>query len=191
MPFLSAKAKRRKNAIGYAEKHGVSAACALFKISKTQFYYWKLRFKKLGPSGLENERWKPRTHPMSTPKKVFCSIIRQRRSDPTKGAETVAKKIESFLGHAVSATTIRKIWHDEGLMEPAQLTRQVLDYYRTKLLIPVHVRKFLASKSPKRLRQLDRHIEKRQRRYRLKKTKGRVILPSTIASPTADLRIFR
>ncbi len=69
-------ARRRRSLLELAEELGnVTEACRKYGISRTQFYKYKRRYEEEGLEGLLNRPPVPKSHPMTTPKRVQEKIV--------------------------------------------------------------------------------------------------------------------
>src|ERR1044072_6221299 len=56
----------------------VSLTCRFFGISRSKFYFWRTRYRKLGAQGLREYRRSPRVSPHRIPPQLEALILRLR-----------------------------------------------------------------------------------------------------------------
>jgi transposase len=108
-------AHRRLAVLELAQRLGnVAEACRRGGVDRTSSYDGKRRFQTRGLDGLKDLPPIAKSHPMTTPPAVAARIEGLALEHPAYGCN----RIEAMLaleGRRVSAITVQKILHDEGL----------------------------------------------------------------------------
>lgn len=111
-----------------------------FSVSRQWVHTLLTRYRLHGPDGLEPRSRAPHTRPSTTTQPVRQEILRLRRTLTTDGADagplTIAWHLERAGLHAPSSSTIRRILHAEGLIDPAPTTRPRSSYRRFQAELP-------------------------------------------------------
>jgi len=113
------------------ELYPFSDLCERYNISRKTGYKWIKRFEQLGLDGLNDASRKPHHSPEQTPYPVRQAILELRQ----RGRMILGpKKIQVLLKQRFpsetppSKTTIYKILHSEGLVNPRRRRRRVAPF---------------------------------------------------------------
>lgn len=98
---------------------GVSATeiAALFGVSAAAVHKWLSRFRRGGVKALTGGRRgpSPRTRAADSRREGVVAVKRQQ---PAFGTRRIADELRRFEGVGVSEATVRRILHEEGLLQP-------------------------------------------------------------------------
>lgn len=124
IPVLSKAARTRHKWFQYWESHNhnVSLTCRYFGISRQTFYYWKPRYERQGPRGLEDRSCRPRRVRQRTWNLVVIARVKALREQyPRWGKDKLAVLLWRE-GIACSVSMVGRILshlkHTRQLVEP-------------------------------------------------------------------------
>jgi transposase InsO family protein len=100
----------------------VSTLAESFGISPTTLTDWVSRYRRFGEDGVmgvmltreARERDKERKHPMDPRRDAVVAV---RKEHPEQGTRRIRDVLERFEGMGISETTVRRILHEEGLLQ--------------------------------------------------------------------------
>jgi transposase InsO family protein len=87
-----------------------------FGISRFTLMDWAQQYRRLGVSGLEY-RGRKRGGPRRSADPRREAVVRARREHPEQGTRRIRDVVERYQGLGISETTVRRILHEEGLLE--------------------------------------------------------------------------
>lgn len=118
----------------------VTAAAAEYRISRRHLHRLLARYRERGLDGLEPRSRRPKTVPIATPEKVRARVIELRArltaDGLDAGPETIRWHLEEDGLRAPSTSTIRRILHHAGLIEPEPKKRPRSSYVRFEMAQP-------------------------------------------------------
>jgi transposase InsO family protein len=118
----------------------VTAAAAEYGISRRHLHRLLARYREGGLKAVEPRSRRPKTTPIATSERVRERVIELRRSLTADGLDagpvTIAWHLESEGLPALSTSTIRRILHQAGLIEPAPRKRPRSSYLRFEMAQP-------------------------------------------------------
>jgi transposase len=118
----------------------VTAAAAEYGYSRRQLFRLLARYRDAGLEGLEPRSTAPKTHPGQTPDHVRVRVIALRRELVADGADAGPETIRWYLQQeglrVLSTSTIRRILHSAGLIDPAPRKRPRSSYLRFQAAQP-------------------------------------------------------
>jgi transposase InsO family protein len=88
--------------------HNVSLTCRFFGISRSKFYFWMTRYRKLGAQGLREYRRGPRVSPQRIPPQLEALILRLRE-ERQYGVKRLSMFLARYHQVYVSPPTIYRV----------------------------------------------------------------------------------
>jgi transposase InsO family protein len=98
------------------EKTPQSEVARIYGISAAAIYKWLKAFKRAGEGGLTPAKRGP-GRPPSVPDARRIAVVEAKQQHPELGTQKIADLLRRFEGLGVSESTVRRILHEEGLME--------------------------------------------------------------------------
>lgn len=156
---ISPEAKRRLKWLDWYQTHGRNArlTCRHFGISPDTFYRWKKRYKPRCLKTLEALSTKPKTFRRSTiPQPTVNLVVKLRREDMGFSKYKLARILQRDYQIILSPSSIARILKDKGLIQEANLARDIKKRKRINYVIPrIRASKQLRYKRPGYLVQID------------------------------------
>lgn len=128
----------------YKKSKNVTAVCCKFGISRSVFYYWKIRIdlkssgKGKGISKIQrlvSYSRKPKTNPKKYSPEVIKLIIKLRKRT-RRGAENIWFELRDRYAICVSVTGIYKVLKREGLIKERRYKRKAYNSYVAPKYLP-------------------------------------------------------
>ena len=101
----------------WQETGNVTQACAVARVGRRTFYYWKPRFDELGFDGLESFASTAPQQPHQTDEAIVGQVVALRQANPSWGKRRIADELAKAnnWNSVLSPNTVRRILEDASL----------------------------------------------------------------------------
>ena len=122
MPWKTSSPMEKKHQFVLLAESGeftITELCERFGISRKSGHKWLKRFRREGPSGLEDRSRAPKTNPGKTPDKIERVILAERRRYPTWGPKKLRERLRVKHGieHPPAISTVGEILKRHGMVQ--------------------------------------------------------------------------
>jgi transposase InsO family protein len=107
--------KIRRDAVLFANKHGVRVAARHYGFSPGAICAWKKQAATIGLHPIPTESSRPHSHPQALPDSVTDAIV-SIRLEHNRSAEVVHKRIQEEKGITVSLSSVKRTLDRRGLL---------------------------------------------------------------------------
>ena len=107
--------KVRRDAVLFANKHGVRYAARRYGVSPGTISKWKQKAKQIGLHPIPTASSRPRSHPSELPDSITSQIV-AIRLEHNRSAEVVHKRLKDERGINVSLSSVKRTLDRRGLL---------------------------------------------------------------------------
>lgn len=114
----------------WQETGNVTLACAVARVGRRTFYYWKPRYDEHGFVGLESFASTAPRQPHQTDQAIAEQVVALRRTNPSWGKRRIAHELAKAnnWNRLLSPNTVRHILEDASLWQAASAPKKRLPH---------------------------------------------------------------
>ena len=109
------QSKVRRDAVLFADKHGVRTAARRYGVSPGTITKWRRKAEKIGLHPIPTKSSRPKSHPKQLDMKVVQKIV-DIRLEHGRSAEVVHKRLRDEYGIEVSLSSVKRTLDRRGLL---------------------------------------------------------------------------